>query len=169
MRASDHRREITVAALRERALDGCLTLDTFAGRVDAAYRAKTVEELDVLVADLPGRGGRWRSLVAAARRSLGGIGRRPEPQPAALEVEVRLPPSADAVTVGRSRDCDVVVVEETVSRFHAELRHDDGHTWIVRDLDSTNGTWLNGSRVREARVFGGDVLRLGGLRMELRL
>jgi pSer/pThr/pTyr-binding forkhead associated (FHA) protein len=73
------------------------------------------------------------------------------------------------VTVGRSRDCDVVVGEETVSRHHAELRHGDGDTWTVRDLDSTNGTWLNGARVREARVFGGDVLRLGGLRMDLRL
>jgi hypothetical protein len=169
VRASDHRREVTVAALRERALDGCLTLDTFAGRVDAAYRAKTVEELDDLVSDLPGHGGRLRSVVAAVRGAFEGIGHRPEPEPPALEIEVRLPPSADAVTVGRSRQCDVVVVEETVSRFHAELRHDDGDTWTVRDLDSTNGTWLNGTRVEEARVCGGDVLRLGGLRMELRL
>jgi pSer/pThr/pTyr-binding forkhead associated (FHA) protein len=63
----------------------------------------------------------------------------------------------------------VVVGERSVSRFHAELRHDDHDDWTVRDLDSTNGTWLNGARVREARVFRGDVLRLGGLRMELRL
>jgi hypothetical protein len=170
MRASDNRREVTVAALRERALDGCLTLDTFAGRVDAAYRAKTVEELDLLVADLPRPGGRRWALGATFRRVMAGLaspGRGD--QPPALEIEVRLPPTADAVTVGRSRDCDVVVGEETVSRFHAELRHGDGDTWTVRDLDSTNGTWLNGARVREARVFGGDVLRLGGLRMELRL
>jgi pSer/pThr/pTyr-binding forkhead associated (FHA) protein len=73
------------------------------------------------------------------------------------------------VTVGRSQDCDVVVGEETVSRFHAELRHRRGGGWTVRDLDSLNGTWLNGSRVREARVGRGDVLCLGGLRMELRL
>ena len=166
MRASDDRREKTVAALRERALDGCLTLDTFAGRVDAAYRAKTVEELDVLVADLPHDDG-WRGGVRKALMRLAG---RDEPaSPPALEIEVRLPPSADALTVGRSRACDVVVVEETVSRFHAELRHADDDAWIVRDLDSTNGTWLNGSRVHEARVCGGDVLWLGGLRMELRL
>jgi hypothetical protein len=166
MRASDERREETVAALRERALDGCLTLDTFAGRVDAAYRAKTVGELDALVADLPRADG-WR---AAARRALEWLVPHAETDaPPSLEIEVRLPPSADAVTVGRSRTCDVVVSEETVSRFHAELRHADDDAWIVRDLDSTNGTWLNGSRVREARVCGGDVLWLGGLRMELRL
>jgi hypothetical protein len=169
MRASDDRREMTVAALRERALDGCLTLDTFAGRVDAAYRAKTVEELDEIVADLPQPSGWLRSLRSALSRALSGVGQRPEPQPPALEIEVRLPRSAEALTVGRSRDCDVVVGEQTVSRFHMELRHAEDDTWTVRDLDSTNGTWLNGDRVMEARVCRGDVLRLGGLRMELRL
>jgi hypothetical protein len=167
MRVSDEGRERTVAVLRERALDGCLTLDTFAGRVDRAYRAKTAEELDAIVADLPHDDG-WRG---RARRLLARLAARPEAArgPPALEVEVRLPTSAASVTVGRRHDCDVVVGEETVSRVHAELRPIDGDAWMVRDLDSTNGTWLNGARVHEARVCGGDVLCLGGLRMELRL
>jgi hypothetical protein len=170
MRASDHRREETVAVLRERALDGCMTLDTFAHRVDAAYRAKTEEELDRIVEDLPVSGGRLGALKAGLKRVVAGVGRRPVAAAPSLEIEVRLPPSADAVTVGRSQDCDVVVGESTVSRFHAELRHAAGDSgWTVRDLDSLNGTWLNGSRVREARVCRGDVLWLGGLRMELRL
>src|SRR3954468_18482845 len=85
MRVSDEGRERTVAVLRERALDGCLTLDTFAGRVDAAYRAKTVEELDALVADLPhddddGWRGALRRFVARA------VAREEEaPAPPALE------------------------------------------------------------------------------------
>src|SRR3954465_12343386 len=62
MRGAGEGREGAVAVLRERALDGCLTLDTFAGRVDAAYRAKTVEELDALVADLPHEDG-WRGVL----------------------------------------------------------------------------------------------------------
>src|SRR4051794_21692962 len=163
MRASDERRENTVAALRERALDGCLTLDTFAFRVDKAYRARTEEELAELVADLPPSEDGW--LRSALRKLFS----RPDPVSPALEIEVRLPRSRGAVTVGRSSDCDVVVGEETVSRHHAELRHSPDDTWTVRDLDSLNGTWLNGSRVREARVSRGDVLSLGGLRMELRL
>jgi pSer/pThr/pTyr-binding forkhead associated (FHA) protein len=164
MRASDERRERTVAELRERALDGCLTLDTFGFRVDRAYRAQTVEELEALVEDLP-RG--WR---VRARRFVRTLFSRPDPAvPPSLEIEVRLPVSRSAVTVGRSADCDVVVGEETVSRHHAELLHSPDDTWIVRDLGSLNGTWLNGSRVREARVCRGDVLSLGGLRMELRL
>jgi len=165
MRASDERRERTVALLRERALDGCLTLDTFAHRVDLAYRSRTEEELESLVSDLPGPGG-WR---ARAARLFAAVGRLPVGGPPAVEIEVVLPPSTDAVTVGRSSECDVVVGEETVSRVHAELRHARGGEWTVRDLDSLNGTWLNGARVREARVCRGDVLRLGGLRMELRL
>jgi hypothetical protein len=169
MRASDERREQTVAALRERALDGCLTLDTFADRVDAAFRAKTREQLDELLVDLPAAEGRLRALWAAMRRSVAGIGRRPAAPDPALEIEVLLPRDREAVTVGRSQECDVTVGEETVSRFHAELCHGKSGGWTVRDLDSLNGTWLNGSRVREARVARGDVLRLGALRMELLL
>jgi len=163
MRASDERRERTVAELRARALDGCLTLDTFAERVEGAYRARTEEELEGLVADLP-RGWRFR-----ARKALRALVSRPACEEPALEIEVLLPRERGAVTVGRSSSCDVVVGEETVSRRHAELRHSTDDTWTVRDLDSLNGTWLNGARVREARVRGGDVLLLGGLRMELRL
>jgi hypothetical protein len=169
MRASDERREQTVAALRERALDGCLTLDTFAERVDSAYRAKTREELDQLLVDLPSAQGRLRALWAALGRAFAGFGRRPLPADPALEIEVLLPRDCDAVTVGRSQECDVVVGEETVSRFHAELCHGKSGGWTVRDLDSLNGTWLNGLRVREAAIARGDVLRLGALRMELRL
>src|SRR3954452_7700725 len=88
MRASDEGRERTVAVLRERALDGCLTLDTFAGRVDAAYRAKTIEELDGLVADLPREDG-WRGVVRRVVARLGGRDSH-EAHPA-LEIEVRLP------------------------------------------------------------------------------
>jgi hypothetical protein len=166
VRASDQSREETVAALRERALDGCLSLDTFAQRVEGAYRAKTEEELADLVADLPRPHVRLRDRLLAG---LSPLWRRPERAPPALEIEVLLPRSAEALTLGRSHDCDVVVGEETVSRYHAELRHGDGDEWTIHDLDSTNGTWLNGSRIREARVFRGDVLRLGGLRLELRL
>src|SRR3954470_5643089 len=95
MRVSDQGRERTVSVLRERALDGCLSLDTFAGRVDAAYRAKTAEELDALVADLPHDDG-WRG---ALRRFVTRVAARDgQAGPPALELEVRLPADAEAVT-----------------------------------------------------------------------
>ena len=146
--------------LRAGALDGCLTLDTFAERVGAAYAAREESELEALVEDLPSR----FSLRDWLRRAFS----RPGPSEPALEIEVRLPRDTPLLTVGRAHECDVVVGEGTVSRFHAELRHRAGR-WFVRDLDSKNGTWVNGRRVREAPVARGDVLTLGTLRMELRL
>ena len=58
-----------------------------------------------------------------------------------------------AIVLGRSRDCDVVLADTNVSRRHAELvRHGGG--FVLRDLDSTNGSLVNGRRVREAAVDG---------------
>src|SRR3954451_10156408 len=95
MRASDHRRDATVAALRERALDGCLSLDTFAHRVEDAYRARTIDELDALVSDLPRS--RLHAVGAWLRRLATGVATPPEPPEPSLEIEVRLPPSAPSV------------------------------------------------------------------------
>ncbi len=65
-----------------------------------------------------------------------------------------------AVVLGRSRDCDVVLDDRSVSRRHAELvRHGDG--FLLRDLDSTNGSAVNGKRIREAAVQPGDDITVG--------
>jgi hypothetical protein len=62
--------------------------------------------------------------------------------------------------LGRSRDCDVVLDDRSVSRRHAELvRHGDG--FLLRDLDSTNGSAVNGKRIREAAVQPGDDITVG--------
>jgi hypothetical protein len=64
-------------------------------------------------------------------------------------------------TVGRSRDCDVVLEDAGVSRRHAELRPGpDG--WTVADLGSTNGVRVNGTQVRGVQLLrSGDLLELG--------
>jgi hypothetical protein len=63
--------------------------------------------------------------------------------------------------LGRSKDCDVVVADENVSRRHAEVRT-TGSTWTVRDLGSTNGVKINGHRIEGAQPLRhGDVIRLG--------
>ncbi len=65
-----------------------------------------------------------------------------------------------SVVLGRSRDCDVVLEDRSVSRRHAELvRHGDG--FLLRDLDSTNGSAVNGKRIREAAVQPGDDITVG--------
>lgn len=64
-------------------------------------------------------------------------------------------------TVGRSRDCDVVLDDAGVSRHHAELRPGP-EGWTVRDLGSTNGVRVNGAPVRGAQPLRtGDRVELG--------
>jgi pSer/pThr/pTyr-binding forkhead associated (FHA) protein len=79
---------------------------------------------------------------------------------------VELPYDGELV-LGRSRSCDVRLIEPSVSRRHAELRRTDGG-WLLVDWASTNGTWVNGVRVERAHVADGDEIRLGGARFTLR-
>ncbi|HEY7793231.1 MAG TPA: DUF3662 and FHA domain-containing protein [Gaiellaceae bacterium] len=64
------------------------------------------------------------------------------------------------VVLGRSKDTDVRVEDANVSRRHAELRREGADWWLV-DLDSTNGTQLNGRRVSRSKLADGDTITLG--------
>ena len=68
-------------------------------------------------------------------------------------------------TVGRATGADFIVDAPLVSRVHCRLTALADGGLEVRDLDSTNGTYLNGARVQTARVAPGD--RLGVGRVEL--
>jgi hypothetical protein len=63
-------------------------------------------------------------------------------------------------TIGRSRDCDMVIDDPNISRRHAELRG-DGDSWRIADLGSTNGIKVNRRRVDEALLRSGDRITLG--------
>ena len=65
------------------------------------------------------------------------------------------------VVLGRSKECGVQVQDANVSRRHAELRQEGSSWWIV-DLDSTNGTEVNGRRVPRAKLRDGDRIVVGG-------
>jgi diguanylate cyclase (GGDEF)-like protein len=62
--------------------------------------------------------------------------------------------------VGRSSGADIRVDQETVSRAHAELGG-DGRSVSIRDLGSTNGTWVNEERVEEAELGDHDLIKIG--------
>jgi pSer/pThr/pTyr-binding forkhead associated (FHA) protein len=64
------------------------------------------------------------------------------------------------VVIGRSRDCDVQLNDANVSRRHAELRQEGASYWIV-DLGSTNGMEVNGRRVKRAKLRDGDTITIG--------
>jgi hypothetical protein len=64
-------------------------------------------------------------------------------------------------TIGRSRDCEMVLEDPGISRRHAELRP-AGDGFAIVDLGSTNGVLVNGERLQGARPLnGGDVIELG--------
>ena len=187
IRASDADREDAVVKLREGFAAGQLSQDTFLFRMEAALGARDEGELAGLCADLvPSRRIRmpdWRriparidlgsrakavftpvrdavqalpSVVTSARR-IGSARHRP-----------RLPglnfPSFSSqlrFTIGRDPNCDLVIPDLTVSRQHAGL--DRAMTgWLLTDFGSTNGTRLNGWRVREpVPVRSGDRVSFG--------
>jgi hypothetical protein len=68
------------------------------------------------------------------------------------------------MTIGRVRDCDICLADANVSRTHAALVAQDGG-WAVEDLDSTNGTFVNGDPVGVRVLRDGDVLEIGATRL----
>ncbi len=64
-------------------------------------------------------------------------------------------------TIGRELDCRIILAEPAISRRHAQIAV-DGNVLILVDLGSTNGTFVNGTRVTSSRILqGGDRVRLG--------
>lgn len=69
--------------------------------------------------------------------------------------------------VGRANDCNLQVVHSTVSRHHCQMS-EIGRFTTVRDLGSSNGTYLNGNLLRGEEVIrGGDQLSLGMVLLEV--
>lgn len=64
------------------------------------------------------------------------------------------------ITIGRVSTNDVALSDSNVSRRHAELRNDGGR-WVLVDLDSTNGTLVNGKLAKEHTLSDGDRLTFG--------
>ena len=63
--------------------------------------------------------------------------------------------------IGRSEKCDISYPEDTsLSRVHARIDR-DGDAWMLVDLDSTNGTYVNGERVTEVKLQPGDMIEIG--------
>lgn len=76
---------------------------------------------------------------------------------------------AGEATVGRAPGCAIVLSGDYVSAHHARLFERDGRVW-VEDLGSTNGTMLNGRRVRRpVAMRAGDRLKIGDIILGLRL
>jgi pSer/pThr/pTyr-binding forkhead associated (FHA) protein len=64
-------------------------------------------------------------------------------------------------TLGRTARADFIVTAALVSRLHCRLTADKSDQLIVEDLDSTNGTMVNGRRVKRSLLRAGDRLKVG--------
>lgn len=71
---------------------------------------------------------------------------------------------SDSVSIGKSRSCDVVLPDDSVSRLHAEITR-EGDAYRFRDRGSTNGTFIGGARVQDAFLKPGDVLGIGKVQL----
>jgi pSer/pThr/pTyr-binding forkhead associated (FHA) protein len=67
---------------------------------------------------------------------------------------------AERTVIGRSKDCDIQVSDPNVSRRHAEIRRDGG-SYVLVDLDSTNGVEVNGKRVKRVDLSDGSRFTVG--------
>jgi pSer/pThr/pTyr-binding forkhead associated (FHA) protein len=86
--------------------------------------------------------------------------------PAQAGVSARQVAITSSLTVGAAPAAGVVLAGRTVSRIHAELNPEADGVW-VRDLGSKNGTYVNGVRVREARIPDGAKVAFGDDAVEL--
>ncbi len=71
----------------------------------------------------------------------------------------------DVIRVGKAPENDLVIADETVSRVHFEIVR-DGKGYLVRDLNSTNGTFLDGAEIKEAYIRAGSVVGAGAIELK---
>jgi len=66
------------------------------------------------------------------------------------------------IVIGRSPDCDYLLVDDAVSGRHAGLSRQDGYL-LLEDLDSANGTWVDDQRIKRARIGWRQPFEVGGV------
>lgn len=85
---------------------------------------------------------------------------KPEPVLVVEGTDRRYPIKPGSTLIGRGQDADVRLADTGVSRRHAVVRF-DGNAAVVEDLNSTNGTVVNGQRIRTWRLQPEDAIRVG--------
>jgi hypothetical protein len=162
LQAGESRRRI-VEKLRSAYVGGLLSDDTYAMRLDQVFGERLIDP-SALVDDLSLRSSEEHGIrerfVTAMHTLVGKLDRGPargRRYPLLALDWLGEPPE---LLVGRHHTCDVVIPDLTVSRCHARLVFRDGR-WILRDLDSKNGTTVNGLRVGRCELRPGDRVALG--------
>lgn len=139
--------------------------------VDATFieERRTSEPSQVAFLDAPPD----MTMAIDRRVVLAAIGRAEEPSPSALAVLTQIDDAGPTAArhgvetlpclLGRSPDCDIVLIDLRVSRRHARIVAEDDAI-VIEDAGSANGTWVDGERVERAPLRDGAVIVLGGPR-----
>jgi hypothetical protein len=150
-------RQRLASALNSAYADGLLSTETLSERLDLLF-GKLLIDPACLVGDLPrrARGQLWRArflraVVMRLRRAAGHSSDDP------MLLGLDWSGAQDELYVGRHPSCDVLLRSPQVSRRHARLIFRDS-CWIVQDLESKNGTAVNGVSVGRCRLAPGDDL-----------
>ena len=69
-------------------------------------------------------------------------------------------PLSAKVNIGRAQDNTIVIDDRAVSAYHAEIEQIDSH-FVIRDLQSTNKTFVNGAAITEHELKENDTIRIG--------
>ena len=72
---------------------------------------------------------------------------------------------ADEISIGRGKNCDIVLNDRKSSRKHATIRR-EGARFTFRDLQSANGTFVNDIKIQEHELAGDDILRIGDVEFQ---
>ncbi|GAA4861014.1 DUF1707 and FHA domain-containing protein [Kitasatospora terrestris] len=167
-RPSEAERDRALDALREGVGSGRLSHDTFVRRMELVLAARSRAELADVVGDLDTYGPFSRLLLRTVAKVSALNVRLRHTWEAEQAPGLRLPgPAVTVLRIGRMTGSDLRLGDATVSRLHAELRREFGD-WVLYDLGSSNGTFVNERRVAGAVVVrAGDRVRFGRLAFQL--
>ena len=159
----DEDRVRALGALRAGVAQGRVSHGTFERRMEVVITARRSAELTAVLSDLPLRARRGRVVRTVGRVSAFRRRVRHAWQAERHPLLVLPAPGRYPMSVGRAPGSVLRLSDASVSRFHAQL-HGVGGQWMLRDIGSANGTWVNGSRVLGAvPVSSGDVVRFGSV------
>ena len=146
--------------------DGLLSHETFVHRLDLLFQRRLVDPVR-LIGDLSTRAPRRRAAwLARTANALARWAHAEHAGPPATLLALDWSGGAGELVLGRHHACDVVLSDPSVSRRHARLVFRDGN-WVLQDLDSTNGTTVNGVLVGRCSLRPGDRLALGEERLRI--
>ena len=168
MRFGGHSRGRIARRLNAAYARGLLSEDTYLGRLDELLRCEVVDR-NRLAGDLNLR----RPELSALQRTGEAITapfarlcewlRGTDAEPPTL-LALDWSGATSELTLGRHARNDIVLLDPAVSRRHARLRYRDGR-WIIMDLESKNGSFVNDVRVGRSELRPGDVLMVGDRRL----